>query len=234
MKTLAIDTSLAAGSVAAILDGRVAIRQLDQPGDHARLLAAAVAEVAAELGWQPHEADLVAVVRGPGSFTGLRVGIATAKALAWASAARLVGISGFEAIAALTTRLAGTGHVPVTIGYDAGRGEVYAATAVPDSSSPTGWAITPPGLHPLAGWIESLPQAAVIAGPALDRATDLLADRPDLLVAPRESWQPTAAEAGRLALLRAEAGRVDDPFTLVPEYLRPSYADERRPGTLAP
>lgn len=234
MKTLAIDTSLAAGSVAAILDGRVATRQLDQPGDHARLLAAAITQVAGELGWQPHEADLVAVVRGPGSFTGLRVGIATAKALAWASASRLVGVSGFEVIAAVTTRLAGTGHVPVTIGYDGGRGEVYAATAVPDSGSPTGWAISLPGLHPLAGWVESLPQAAVVAGPALDRATELLAGRPDLVVAPRESWQPTAAEAGRLALLRAAAGSVDDPFTLVPEYLRPSYADERRPGTLAP
>lgn len=233
MKTLAIDTSLAVGSVAAILDGRVATRRLDQPGDHARLLAAAVTEAAAELGWQPHEADLVAVVRGPGSFTGLRVGIATAKALAWASAARLVGISGFEAIAAVTARLAGKVDVPVTIGYDAGRGEVYAATAVPDLGSPTGWAISPPGLHPLAGWIESLPRATVISGPALDRATELLAGRPDLAVAPCESRQPTAAEAGRLALLRAVAGRVDDPFTLVPEYLRPSYADERRPGTLA-
>jgi tRNA threonylcarbamoyladenosine biosynthesis protein TsaB len=234
MKTLAIDTSLAAGSVAAIFDGRVAERRLDQPGDHARLLAAAVAEVSAELGWQPHEADLIAVVRGPGSFTGLRVGVATAKALAWASAARLVGISGFEVIAASTARLAGTGDAPVTIGYDAGRGEVYAATAQPDASSPTGWGVGGTALHPLDAWIAALPRAAVVSGPVLDRATSLLAARPDLVVAPRESWQPTAAEAGRLAIRRAEAGQVDDPFTLVPEYLRPSYADERRPGTLGP
>ena len=234
MKTLAIDTSLAAGSVAALHDGRVADRRLDMPGEHARLLAAAVAEVAGELGWQPHEAELIAVIRGPGSFTGLRVGVSTAKALAWAAGARLVGISGFEVIAALSARLTGRHDQPIAIGFDAGRGDVYVATAVPSTGSPTGWDIGPAALHLLAGWIASLPSRAVVSGPVLDAASSALAARTDLVVAPPESWQPSAVEAGRLALLRAAAGAVDDPFTLVPEYLRPSYADERRAGTLGP
>lgn len=234
MKTLAIDTSLAAGSVAAFLDGRVAERRLDVPGDHARLLAAAVAEVAGELGWQPHEADLIAVVRGPGSFTGLRVGVTAAKALAWATGARLVGISGFEAIAAVTARVAGRHDQSIAIGFDAGRGDVYAATAVPSSASMTGWEVGPTALQPLDAWVASLPGGTVVSGPALESVTPALAARADLVVAPLESWQPSAVEAGRLALLRAAAGVVDDPFTLVPEYLRPSYADERRAGTLGP
>lgn len=234
MKTLAIDTSLAAGSVAALHDGRVAERRLDVPGEHARLLAAAVAEVAGELDWQPHDADLVAVIRGPGSFTGLRVGVSTAKALAWATGARLVGISGFEVIAAVTTRITGRHDVPIAIGFDAGRGDAYAATAVPSSASVTGWEIGPAALHPLADWIASLPSGTVVSGPVLERAMPALAAREDLVVAPPESWQTSAVEAGRLALLRAATGAVDDAFTLVPEYLRPSYADERRAGTLGP
>lgn len=234
MKTLAIDTSLAAGSVAALHDGRVADRRLDVPGEHARLLAAAVAEVAGELGWQPHDADLIAVIRGPGSFTGLRVGVSTAKALAWATGARLVGISGFEVIAALTARLVKRHDQPIAIGFDAGRGDVYAATAMPSPASITGWEIGPAALHSLADWITSLPSGTVVSGPALELAAPDLSARADLVVAPPESWQPSAVEAGRLALLQATAGVVDDPFTLVPEYLRPSYADERRAGTLGP
>jgi tRNA threonylcarbamoyladenosine biosynthesis protein TsaB len=234
MKTLAIDTSLAAGSVAALHDGRVAERRLDVPGEHARLLAAAVAEVAGELGWQPHDADLIAVIRGPGSFTGLRVGVSTAKALAWAAGARLVGVSSFEVIAALTTRLVGRHDQPIAIGFDAGRGDAYAATAMPSSASVTGWEIGPAALQPLADWIASLPSGTVVSGPVLELAASALSARTDLVVAPPESWQPSAVEAGRLALLRAGAGSVDDAFTLVPEYLRPSYADERRAGTLGP
>ena len=234
MKTLAIDTSLAAGSVAALHDGRVAERRLDVPGEHARLLAAAVAEVAGELGWQPHEADLIAVIRGPGSFTGLRVGVSTAKALAWATGARLVGISGFEVLAALSARLTGRHDQPIAIGFDAGRGDVYSAMAAPSSASVTGWEIGPASLQPLADWIAALPSGAVVSGPVLETASSALAARADLVVAPPESWQTSAVEAGRLALLRAATGTVDDAFTLVPEYLRPSYADERRAGTLGP
>ncbi|MGB8852960.1 MAG: tRNA (adenosine(37)-N6)-threonylcarbamoyltransferase complex dimerization subunit type 1 TsaB [Pirellulales bacterium] len=234
MKTLAIDTSLAAGSVAALHDGRVAERRLDVPGDHARLLADAVAEVAGELGWQPHDADLIAVIRGPGSFTGLRVGVSTAKALAWATGARLVGVCSFEVIAARTARLTGRHDQPIAIGFEAGRGDVYVATAVPSKGSPTGWEVGAAALHPLAAWIASLSGGTVVSGPALELAAPALSTRADLVVAPPESWQPSAVEAGRLALLRTAAGAVDDAFTLVPEYLRPSYADERRAGTLGP
>jgi hypothetical protein len=53
-----------------------------------------------------------------------------------------------------------------------------------------------------------------------------IAARSDLQIAPREAWSPSAAEAGAVALLRAAAGMVDDPATLIPEYLRASYAQE--------
>ena len=226
MKTLAIDTSLAAGSVAALAGGAVAEAPL-AAGDHARLLAPALVEVAGRLGWAPRDAGLVAVVRGPGSFTGLRVGVATAKALAWAGGARLVGVSAFDVIARRTARMLPDGAGPVAIAFDAGRGEVFAAVATPDARSSTGWGATPGALLPGGAWLGSLPAGTCVSGPALAAAGDGIPA--GLVVAPREAWFPSAAEAGAVALLIAADGRHDDPATLVPDYLRPSYADEKRP-----
>jgi hypothetical protein len=105
---------------------------------------------------------------------------------------------------------------------------------MPSSASVPGWEIGPAAIYPVAEWIAALPSGTVVSGPALESASPALAARLDLVVAPPESWQTSAVEAGRLALLRAAVGTVDDAFTLVPEYLRPSYADERRAGTLGP
>ena len=230
MKTLAIDTSLAAGSVAAIDGDRIVTRPLGAAGEHARLLAAALADVTTELGWRPRDAELVAVVRGPGSFTGLRVAVATAKALAWTNGARLVAVSGFETVARVARAAAGWPAAPIHVAYDAGRGEVFAATALPATTSPSGWDAGPGSLVPLADWIDALAPGGLVAGPALDlgACAALLAARPDLRIAPPGARAPMAAAAGAVALLHAAAGRHDDPFALVPDYVRPSYAEERR------
>jgi tRNA threonylcarbamoyladenosine biosynthesis protein TsaB len=230
MKTLAIDTSLATGSVAALDGDRVAMRPLGAAGQHARLLAGALADVAAELGWRPRDAELVAVVRGPGSFTGLRVGVTTAKALAWATGARLVAVSGFEVVARLAGSGGGRTRPPIHVAYDAGRGDVFAATVLPSTTSPSGWDPGAGSLVPRADWIESLAPGGLVAGPVLDleACAALLQARSDLVLAPPGGRAPTAAAAGAVALLHAAAGRHDDPFTLVPDYLRPSYAEEPR------
>ena len=224
MKTLAIDTSLAVGSVAALDGATVEVLTL-AAGDHARLLAAALADAAHRLGWQPRDAELVAVVRGPGSFTGLRIGVATAKAMAWAGGARLVGVSAFDVVARRTARALPGHRGPVAIAFDAGRGDVLAATAEPDAGSPTGWTMTTGALATASAWMAALPPGSCVSGPALAAAG--MARRADLVVAPPEAWLPTAAEAGAVALLLAAAGRCDDPAALVPDYARPSYADEK-------
>lgn len=237
MKTIAIDSSLAVGSVAALAGGQVAERALPLPGEHAKRIAGAVVEVANRLGWSPGEVELLAVVRGPGSFTSLRVGVATAKAMAWTAGARLLGVSGFEVIARRTSRSAAAGDGAmdrvggplIEVAYDAGRGDVYAATASPDASSPTGWSVGPAAVRPAAEWLAALPSSALVSGPGLELLAGRLDGRPDLWIAPRECWTPTAAEAGAIALLRTAAGESDDVAGLVPDYLRPSYADERGP-----
>jgi len=226
MKTLAIDSSLPAGSVAALSDGRISERQLPEAGTHARLIAAALVETSAAVGWTPADSELIAVVRGPGSFTGLRVGLATAKAMAWAGGATLIGVSGFEVIARRTAAASGQPNAPIHVAYDAGRGELFVAEVVPAREAAGGWSVGPARLSGVEDWLQSLPRQARVSGPALALLADRLAARDDLVVAARAAWCPTAADAAAVALLHAAAGEADAPHALVPEYLRPSYADE--------
>jgi len=224
MRTIAIDTSLAGGSVAACDGPQLAVRHLGEATGHARLVASAIAAATADLGWRPADAELVAVIRGPGSFTGLRVGVSAAKAIAWAGGCRLVGVSGFEAVAAETAATAGWHGQPLAIGWDAGRGDVYAATA---GKTDDGWHLSPGVLQPADAWIAALPARSLVTGPAMRILGERLAAAGHHLP-PDAAWYPSAARAAALAIPRAESGATDDPATLVPEYARPSYADESR------
>jgi tRNA threonylcarbamoyladenosine biosynthesis protein TsaB len=232
MNVLAIDTSLPTGSVAALVQSasgtRVAERPLGEAGEHARRLMPELVTAAAALGWQIPAVDLVAVVRGPGSFTGLRVGVTTAKTLCWAVDARLVGVSGFEVVARQSAAACGQPE-EVAIAFDAGRGEVFAALATPDDDAPTGWLVTGGELVEANRWLDSIPAGRWVSGPALEMLGDAAQGR-GLRVAPQSAWRPSAAEVATIGILRAKAGLFDDPQALLPEYSRPSYAEEKKPG----
>lgn len=127
MSLLGLDTSTAA-SAACVLraDGEwfehvPPPARLAEPPGHGRELLPAVVDVMtrAGVGWQ--DLDAVAVGRGPGAFTGLRVGIATARALAHAAGVPLRGVSSLAALAL------GAGAEPALAVIDARRGEVFAA-----------------------------------------------------------------------------------------------------------
>lgn len=226
MRTLAIDTSLAHGSVAAVSDGRVVEIPLPQAGEHARRIGSALEEAAGSLGWRVGDVELVGVVRGPGSFTGLRVGLATAKAIAWAADAALVGVSGFDVVAQRTTHFPIAANAALHVAYDAGRGDLFVAEATPAAHAPSGFRLSPPRLVAAAEWCAGLPQGAHVSGPGLGVAAAALALRADLVVAAAEAWLPTAAAAAVLAERFHAAGVRDSPAALVPDYLRPTYADE--------
>ena len=129
MVILALDTTTRPGSCALVRDGQVlreepgdaALEQAEQlPGDLAALLARESISL--------RDIDLLAVATGPGSFTGLRVGIATMQGLAMAIGAPLIGVSALDALAHLATSGQGeTGSHRVAAWIDAWRGEVFAA-----------------------------------------------------------------------------------------------------------
>ncbi|NCA11021.1 tRNA (adenosine(37)-N6)-threonylcarbamoyltransferase complex dimerization subunit type 1 TsaB [bacterium] len=223
---LAVDTSLAHGSVAAVSDGQIVEISLPEAAEHARRIGPAVEEAARSLGWRVADVELVGVVRGPGSFTGLRVGLALAKAIAWAAEAALVGVSGFEVVARRTARSLGAGDSPLHLAYDAGRGDLFVAEALPAADAPSGFRLSTPQLVAAAEWSAALPRGARVSGPGLAAAAAALAARADLFIAPAEARLPTAADAAALAERLHAAGVRHAPAALLPDYLRPTYADE--------
>ncbi len=194
----------------------------ERPG-HASQLLALAAELLAERGLGFADVDRIAVGLGPGTFTGLRIGVATARALAQASGAELVGVSTLRALAAAAESHAppGTGVLAVV---DARRREVFAA----------GWrdgreVVAPVAVAPaaLADRLQSGAESWLAVGDgALRFRSDLEAS--GCLVAPDDS--PLHGVAGgvvcRLAL---EASQPLQRDLVVPEYLRPP--DAARPRT---
>lgn len=122
MLVLALDTTTAAASCALARDGRVLLEQVnDAPGAHAERLPGDLMALLDRAGVALSAIDAFAVATGPGSFTGLRIGIATMQGLAFAEGKPLVGVSGFAALA----HLAGPSRVAAWV--DAWRGDVFAA-----------------------------------------------------------------------------------------------------------
>jgi tRNA threonylcarbamoyladenosine biosynthesis protein TsaB len=122
MLVLALDTTTSSGSCALARDGRVVCEQVnDGPNAHAEHLPGDLMSLLDRAGISLSEIDLFAVATGPGSFTGLRIGIATMQGLAFAEGKPLIGVSGFDALA----RLGGDHRVATWV--DAWRGEVFGA-----------------------------------------------------------------------------------------------------------
>jgi tRNA threonylcarbamoyladenosine biosynthesis protein TsaB len=222
VRILALEATETIGSVAAMYDGSLLAEfELNPRQRSAQSLAPAVRSLLRHVGWHPAEVDLVAVTSGPGSFTGLRVGVTTAKAFAYAAGAEILGVDTLETIA-------GRAPGPVQIlsaAIDAHRGEVVARSFQRDREDwpqPTGDA----RLLPIEAWLGGLPAGAVVTGPVLRKLADRVPAH--LTVLDSQYWAPTAAAVARLAARLYAAGRRDDLWTLVPRYFRRSAAEEKR------
>ncbi|MCP1198810.1 tRNA (adenosine(37)-N6)-threonylcarbamoyltransferase complex dimerization subunit type 1 TsaB [Notoacmeibacter sp. MSK16QG-6] len=128
MVLLAIDTA-SSSCAAALMDGEgtlLADEAEDRRTGHAERLIPMIADILFEAGLRKSDLSKIAVSVGPGSFTGVRTGIAAARGLALALSVPAVGVTTLEAMAADGRRL--LGDVPILSAIDAGRGEVYVAS----------------------------------------------------------------------------------------------------------
>jgi tRNA threonylcarbamoyladenosine biosynthesis protein TsaB len=124
MRILGIDTATATGSVGAVEDGRVAAERCwHAVSGHAERLPSVVQGVVADAGWSMASLDAVAVSIGPGSFTGLRIGLGLAKGLAFAGRLAVIPVPTLDALAAVADAEAGE---LVCSMIDARKSELYA------------------------------------------------------------------------------------------------------------
>jgi len=129
MLVLGLDTTGRLGSVALVRDGAAAGTVVGDPARaHAQRLPGDILALLAAQGLQPSDVDVFAVAAGPGSFTGLRIGIAAIQGLAFATRRPVVGISALEALAHAAGQGGTTGaRGRVGVWMDAQRDEVFAA-----------------------------------------------------------------------------------------------------------
>jgi tRNA threonylcarbamoyladenosine biosynthesis protein TsaB len=215
-RILALDTTSEYGSLALVEDGQaIAEESLHSPEGFSQILFSRLSELLAENGWKLDEIDCFAAAAGPGSFTGVRVGLAAAKGLAEALSKPVVAVSNLEAVASF-----GSAALRAAV-IDARRGQVYGAVY-----SAALEPVTPEVVARLPEWLATLPR-----GDLEFVSTDFEPLRPALAGTPFEhtpvSQAPRAlaAAVGRLAAARLRSGQALDPAQIDANYVRRSDAE---------
>ena len=229
MKLLALDTSTLRAAVAlADLEpgGSIAVTPAasDATARHGRDLLPSIRDLLADAGVGLADVGAIAVGIGPGSYTGLRIGLTAAKTLAYATGARLIGLDSLELIA----YSAPPDAVRVAVAADAQRGDVYVAEF--RRASGLLERISPTRIETAVAWAATIPSGTWVLGPALDRLGVIW---PEGVIAGTVNQGHPQPE-GLIELTRAavHAGQSDEIWTLEPAYFRRSAAEDqwdRRP-----
>jgi tRNA threonylcarbamoyladenosine biosynthesis protein TsaB len=230
MHVLALDTTTPGGSAAIVDDTRVLA---EWPGDatrsHAELLPAALLQLLQTTGLALADVDRFAVASGPGSFTGLRIGIATMQGLAFVTRRPIVPVSALEALAQVGCHGLPAG-VLVAAWMDARRKEVFSAlyrTAdAPDFSRERLVEVDPPSVaSPVAtlGRWAALEAPAVFVGDGAAAYAGTISGRGRVVPAPA-----LAAAIGLVGVQYARAGVAVAPGAVQPLYVRRPDAEIAR------
>jgi tRNA threonylcarbamoyladenosine biosynthesis protein TsaB len=225
LRLLILETSGRAGQVA-VAEGAVlrAVRRLDEALRHARDLAPAVADLLASQGWKPRDIHAVVVSRGPGSYTGLRVGTMSAKTFAYATGCALIALDTFAVIAAQAPpEVAG-----LDVLADAQQERVYVQRFTRPAAGADPQPATPLAIRPFVEWLAQRDPASWVSGPALRALRQRLPE--GVPAAEPERWDPQAETLLRLGLACYREGERDDLWSLEPLYLRPSAAEQQWRG----
>jgi tRNA threonylcarbamoyladenosine biosynthesis protein TsaB len=225
MKLLGIDTSGREGTLALRVDGQpVGEKSLSQTGRrHAQTLVAEIDALLVESGLEYSELNAVAVSIGPGSFTGLRVGVACAKTLAWATGCQIVAVDTLQVIAQNSP--ADVANVWVI--SDAQRGDLFVGQYARGNNG----LFTRTGnieIAPAQSWCRERPSGSVVTGPGLLKYGGEFTKSVRQLDS--NCWQPRAANVCLLGEQQFAKDNTADMWTLEPLYIRRSAAEEKRDG----
>lgn len=238
MRLLALETSGTTGSVALWEgaeqpagagsrsggEGRLFSIALTVGQRSAQSLVPAIQRLLQSADVRPGDVNVIAVTVGPGSFTGLRIGVTTAKTLAYALKAEVVAVNTLDVLA----RQAPLDGSRCWAVLDAFRGQLFAASYHRYGSN--AWqrddATHECALPTVEEWSDMLRAGDIVLGPVLGKLKGKLPG--DVQIAPATSWEPQAETVARLALELYREGRRDDLWTLVPYYGRLSAAEEKR------
>lgn len=213
---LAMDTSTHVGSVAIVEKTRVVTsRYFDIGMQHSKRLFAEIEQLCKLANCTVADLTAVAVTIGPGSFTGVRIGLAAAKGLCLVDDKPLITVS---TLAALAAGIPFVAH-PVCALLDARKNQVYAGLYDMSGGSPV--EITPArAIEPKVLVEERYEKSTFYVGNGADACATLIDEIPGSQRAPFHANSPHAAVVGALAWRDFDRGNIADLSTVEPDYLR--------------
>ena len=227
MLLLAFETSAKAASVALSRDGSLLGEAYQNTGlTHSQTLLSMAQGLIDHCGYTPQQIEGIAVAAGPGSFTGIRIGVAAAKGFAWGAELPCWGVSTLEAMALNL----GIHQGFVAAVMDARRNQVYNALFRAENGTLTriseDRAIA---LTDLQAQLETLDGPIYLVGDGSDLTWRTLQEKlPNLVLAPEHRRHQRAAGVALAAQCRIQAGDPGDAAQLKPNYLRLSQAERER------
>ena len=227
MLILAFETSAKAASTALLEDGRLLGEIYQNTGlTHSQTLMVMAEDLLKQCGKTVGDVSAVAVAEGPGSFTGVRIGVAAAKGFAWGGEIPCCGVSTLEAMA----EMAGVFQGYLCPCMDARRSQVYNALFYVNLGEIQ--RLTPDraiALSDLKKELENLQEPIFLVGDGSNLCYNtLLESVPGLVLPPEHRMHQRASGVALAAAKKLAAGKECDGAALVPNYLRLSQAERER------
>jgi tRNA threonylcarbamoyladenosine biosynthesis protein TsaB len=226
IRALAIETSSRIGSVALAEDGNTLAQDTFPHGlQHAARIIPAIDTLCRQLNWTATDLREIFISAGPGSFTGLRIGITLAKTLALATGAALVAVPSVRVLVENAPPEAKN----VIIVLDAKRDQIFTASF---TRSADGWTeLQPAHLGTLAAILAKSPRPVHLIGEGIPYHRKFIPDNdPGILLTDESSWRPQARIVATLGWRMARANKFTDAMNLRPIYIRKPEAEEKLDG----
>jgi tRNA threonylcarbamoyladenosine biosynthesis protein TsaB len=222
---LAIETSGRLGSIAITNDGAVVTEDSFAHGlKHAAEMVPRIDALLRTAGWTPPDIGEIYVSVGPGSFTGLRIGVTLAKTLAYASGAKIAAVPSVEVLA----RNAPVEARDVVIVLDAKRDQIFTARLHRDAAFAAWTLVEPAHLDSLAEMLARAPRPVYLIGEGIPyHEKFLIPADPSVIVTSAESWRARAEAVARIGFDLARRGLFTPLETLTPVYIRKPEAEEK-------
>jgi tRNA threonylcarbamoyladenosine biosynthesis protein TsaB len=221
-RALAVETSGRIGSVALVEDGQVlAVDEFPHGLQHAAHIITRIQMLCDRLGWKPNDIDEIYVSIGPGSFTGLRIGVTLAKTFAFATGARVVAVPAAPGLAENAPPEASE----LVIVLDAKRDQIFTARFARTRSE--AWKeVEPPHLDGLASMLSRAGRPVWLLGDGIPQHRKFIPSDPQIHETAEATWRPRAETIANLGFHLARLGAFVDPERLEPLYIRKPEAEE--------
>jgi tRNA threonylcarbamoyladenosine biosynthesis protein TsaB len=222
-RALAIETSGRIGSIALAQDDQVISEDEFPHGlKHAAEIVSRIDALFRIQNWKPKDLTDIYVSVGPGSFTGLRIGVTLAKTLAFATGARVFAVPTF----AVLSRNAPPAAQHLIIALDAKRGQIF--TARLRRAGPQWLADEPAHLDTLSAMLARSPRPVHLLGEGLPfHDQEIPQDDPGIILTPPERWTARASALAAEGFIQSQRSEPDDPIGLRPLYIRLPEAEEK-------